>query len=528
MLEAIWICAAFALGFLVRQINLPPLIGYLITGFVLYGFGYSSGPVIQELSDAGVTLLLFTIGLKLQLKGLARPHVWVPALLHMALLTGFLGLVLYALPVQLSLPKAMLIGFALSYSSTVFAVKVLEEKGEMSAIYGQVAIGVLIVQDLVAVGFMAVSTGKGPEVAALLLIPGLFVLRWILFRVMDRAGHNELLVLFGLAMALGSYELFELLGLKGDLGALVFGVLLAPHRESGGLSKLLLSLKDFFLVGFFISVGLNGLPTIQSLLVAVLLVLLMPIKAAPFFFMFTALKVRSRTAFLSTLTLSNYSEFGIIIAFLAVQNGWIAEGWLLTTAVALALSFLAASPLNTASHDLYESWHEFLLRFQRKARLPEERFFDIGDAKVLVFGMGRVGRGAYEELAAVDNVLGIEMNPERVEQLQAQNLNVIQGSATDSDFWDRITLEEGTLKLVLLSMPQLEENVFATRELKSKGFDGVIAAISKYEDEASILKEAGVDYIFNFYTEAGAGFAADALIELEERQADRVVDLQSR
>ena len=514
MLEAIWICAAFVLGFHARQINLPPLMGYLFTGFVLFAAGYEAGPVIDELSRSGVTLLLFTIGLKLRIKSLLRPHVWSPALVHMGGITLFLGVVLFALPLRLSFPAALLVGFALSYSSTVFAVKVLEEKGEMTSVYGQVALGVLVIQDLVAVLFMALSSGKGPEVGAILVVLGLFPLRWLLSRILNQVGHQELLILFGLACALGSYELFEMVGLKGDLGALVLGVLLGTHKESDSLSKALLGLKDFFLVGFFISIGLNGLPTTESFLVAALLVVLMPFKGVPFFLLFTRHKLRSRTAFLSTLSLSNYSEFGLIISLLAAQNGWIDESWLLTTALALALSFLAASPLNTASHDLYETWHQFLLRFQRSERLPEERFVDIGDATVLLFGLGRVGKGAYEELAESEEVLGMDMDPELVEELNEQGYNTIHASATDSDFWDRVSLDSSNVRLVLLAMPQLEENLFATRRLRDKGYTRSIAAIIKYAEDTEVLKEAGVDHVFNFYTEAGAGFAAAALSEL--------------
>ena len=514
MFETFWICAAFLMGYMARQVGLPPLIGYLCTGFILFGSGYTSSPVISELADVGVTLLLFTIGLKLRVKSLLRSYVWAPGVIHMILVTLFFGVILAILPLGLPFWTALLIGFALSYSSTVLAVKVLEEKGELLSIYGQLALGVLIIQDLVAVVFMAFSTGTVPTPWSPFLLLSLIPLRMVLFYVMDRVGHQELFILFGLALALGSYEAFELAGLKGDLGALVAGVMLASHRETDGLAKSLLGLKDFFLVGFFISIGLNGLPTFQHVGMALLLVALVPFKSALFFALFNRFNLRSRTSFLSTLALSNYSEFGLIIAVLGVSQGWMEEGWLLTIALALALSFLAASPLNTASHDLYERWHDFLLRFQKPERLPEEQAFDIGDATVLLFGMGRVGSGAYDELAESERVLGIDMDPEIVRKMNMEGRHVIQASATDSDFWDRISFATSNVRLVMLTMPQLEENLFATRRLRQMNYQGEITAIVKYEDEAETLQEAGVDRTFNFYTEAGAGFAADALEDL--------------
>lgn len=138
----------------------------------------------------------------------------------------------------------------------------------------------------------------------------------------------------------------------------------------------------------------------------------------------------------------------------------------------------------------------------------------IGDATVLLFGLGRVGSGAYDALTDHETVLGIDMDPERVNRHIRLGRNVIQASATDSDFWDRVSLSSSRVHLVLLAMPQLEENLFAARRLKQAGYEGAINAIVKYDDETLVLQEAGVDHVFNFYTEAGAGFAADALSEL--------------
>ncbi|MCF8015999.1 MAG: cation:proton antiporter, partial [Chromatiaceae bacterium] len=206
MFDIVWIALAFALGLGARQIGLPPLVGYLVGGFVLHAFGAREDVLVEELAHIGITLLLFTIGLKLKLKSLAQPHVWGTAALHMVamlaivvpllLAIGDLGLPLL---VGADLGTALLLTFALSFSSTVFAVKVLEEKGEMGALYGTIAIGILIIQDLAAVLFLAFSAGKIPTLWAvflLLLIPARRLLLWLLSRV----GHGELLLLFGLIL----------------------------------------------------------------------------------------------------------------------------------------------------------------------------------------------------------------------------------------------------------------------------------------------------------------------------------------
>jgi len=389
---------------------------------------------------------------------------------------------------------------------------VLEEKGELDSIYGRTAIGILIMQDIVAVVFLAISAGKVPSSWALVLFLALVPVRWLLLRFMDRAGHEELLVLFGLSVALGGAQVFDMFNIKGDLGALILGVLLAPHRNASGLAKSLLSFKDLFLVGFFLSIGLRGVPDLEMLFIAALLVAVVPIKSALFFGLLTKFRMRSRTSFLSSLTLSNYSEFGLIVAAIGAANGWISDAWLITIAVALALSFVAASPINTVAHALYERYHGWLLKFQHARRLPEEEQIGTGDATVVVFGMGRIGTQAYDTLRtrSAENVLGIDIAPEVVERHQKAGRNVIQASATDTDFWSRLHLEHSTLRLILLAMPLSVENAAAATMLKNNGYTGRISAMVKYNDEIDMLKEAGVHHVFNLYSEAGAGFATDA------------------
>jgi predicted Kef-type K+ transport protein len=515
MFDVIWVALAFIFGLGARQIGLPPLVGYLVAGFTLHAFGATSNALILTLADIGITLLLFTIGLKLKLNSLARPHVWGVAVLHMIGLIGVLVPVLLTLG-ALGVPflswlqpgSAVVLAFALSFSSTVFAVKLLEEKGEMSALYGTVAIGILIIQDLAAVVYLAASEGKLPTPWAVLLF-ALIPLRTVLFRLLDRVGHDELLLLCGVTLALGTAELFEAVHVKGDLGALLMGVLIAAHPKAGELAKSLLGLKDLLLVGFFLGIGLNGLPSPDMVLVALLLLLAVPFKAVYYQALMLQFRLRARTAFLGGLTLANYSEFGLIVAAIAVDGGVLSEAWLTIVALTLALSFVAASPLSSRSHDLYERLSERLRRWQRSLRIPEEAEIDPGDANAMVVGMGRIGRGAYDTLKEQRglNPVGVDADPDMVRQHVVAGRYVVQGSATDADFWHRLHLDDGHMKLVLLAMPQVSENVFAAEHLLKEGFDGTIGAIAKFPDDEDALRAAGVHQVFNLYAEAGAGFA---------------------
>jgi predicted Kef-type K+ transport protein len=256
-MDMIAIGLAFALGFLVKQVGLPPLLGFLAAGFVLNIFGFHGGENLEELADAGVLLLLFSIGLKVRVKSLVKPEILGLASIHILVTVVLFGLCIYlfsysalSLFTGMDWQIALLIAFALSFSSTVFTVKVMEEKGEMNTKHGRIAIGILVIQDFFAVIFLTLSSGKIPSIWALgllLIIP----LRKPIISFLKRSGHGELLVLLGILIPLGAANLFEVLGLKPDLGALLIGMLLAGDPKSNELAKSILNFKDLLLVGFF-------------------------------------------------------------------------------------------------------------------------------------------------------------------------------------------------------------------------------------------------------------------------------------
>ena len=205
-----------------------------------------------------------------------------------------------------------MLAFALSFSSTVFVVKSLEDKGEMKSLHGRIAIGILIMQDLAAVIFLVASTGKIPSPWALLLLL-LIPIRPVFHYILQKTGHGELLILYGLVLALGGAELFEMGGVKDDLGALIMGVLISTHPKANEMAKSMLGFKDLFLVGFFLTIGMSGQLSLEVLIIGLLLVPFIFIKSALFFTLMTRFNLRSRTSLLATLNLTNYSEFGLIV-----------------------------------------------------------------------------------------------------------------------------------------------------------------------------------------------------------------------
>lgn len=526
-MDFIWILFAFICGLAAKRISLPPSIGYLSAGFLLHFLGMQADESLQILADLGITLMLFTIGLKLNIKDLMKNEVWLGSLSHTVLWVGLtvsivkLGMI-FSIPffADLSLTSAAMMVFALSFSSTVCAVKLMEEQGEMRTRHGKLIIGVLVMQDIIAVAFLVVATGKIPTIWALGLTL-LFVFRPWIFKLINQVGHGELLPLTGFFLALGSYELFHLVGIKGDLGALLVGMFLAAHPKASEINKSLLSFKDIFLIGFFLSIGFVALPTLDMLAIASLLVvLLIPVKFILFFLIFTQLKLRSRTAYLGALALSNFSEFGLIVAALSVKSSWISNEWLVILAIAVSISFVLTNVIYQYAHTIFSSKKSFLMRFESPQKLSEDTFTFPPDIPVVVVGMGRVGMGAYRALTAHsgEKVWGMDAEKAKVDWLHTQGVDAYVGDAEDAYFWENINMN--SIKLVLLALPSVQDSENITVILRKANYQGKIAAIARYDDERDTLLSLGIDKVFNFYSEAGVGFAEESIAMLEKDKKD--------
>ena len=526
-MDPLWILVAFILGFAVNRVGLPPLVGYLIAGFVLQALEVEGGATLEKIADLGVTLLLFSIGLKLRLRSLAKPEIWAGASIHMLVTVIVFAAGIYALGLSglsvfsaLDFKLSLMIAFALSFSSTVFAVKVLEERGEMSSLHGRISIGILIMQDIFAVLFLTFSTGKIPSPWAIALVGGLLIARPLLLAILDRVGHRELLLLFSVFLALGlGAGGFESVGLKPDLGALIVGILVASHSKAGEMAKTLLSFKDLFLVGFFLSIGLSGTPTLQAIGIGGLLTIGVIFKTALFFLLLTRFKLRARTSLLASFSLANYSEFGLLIATTGFKNGWIGSEWLIILAIALSVTLILASPLNSFVHSIYSRFSERLKPFETKTRLAEDQPLDPGDAEIAIFGMGRIGTGAYDDMRRRHGevVIGVDFDEETVKKNLEAGRKVILGDPTDHDFWAKTRQGGEKIQMVLLTMPEHTANMTAVAQLTEMKFAGSMAATAKFDDEVEKLKEAGVHAVFNLYAEAGFGFAEHVCEAIDAR-----------
>lgn len=527
---ALYLLITFGLGGLAMALRLPPLVGFLTAGFVINALHLAKVPEIEIIADLGVTLLLFAIGLKLNVRILLRKEVWLTTSVHMLISVILGGAALWlaavaglAMLAGQSMQTIALLAFALSFSSTVFVVKVLEERGESHALYGRIAIGILVMQDIIAVIFLTATSGHLPSPWALAVVAGLWPMIKVARKIWSRLGHGEMQALFGMVMAfVPGYALFTAVGLKGDLGALVMGVLLASHPSSSELARSLFHIKELLLVGFFVSIGLTGLPDLPTLWVALVMVLLLPFKGIWYGVLLTMMRVRHRTAMLAGLSLMNYSEFGLIVVSVGVSIGLLAPAWLVEMSIAVALSFVVSAVFNGRGHLLVEKLAARLPAQDETKLTPEERPGDAGDAEVVVIGMGRVGLATYRRLSEHYGlrVVGVDYDGPRVEQLKSEGYRVIEGDATDLDFWNRLRRSD-SVRTAVLAMHRHGANVTALECLRESGFSGNVAAVARYDDEVAWAKDHGVGTAFNIY--AGAGLElADQVgeIELARRAAE--------
>lgn len=501
---AVWIAGALLLGLAVSRIGLPPLVGFLASGFLFAALGMDSTPMLEDLAHAGVLLLLFAVGLKLRIKTLLRYEVWGTAVAHL-LLTGVVGVAIAASNGFPSRWLALALAVSFGFSSTVLAAKVLDGNRELRAVHGRVAIGILIVQDVVAVVLLGFVNAETPSPFAVLLLLVPFArpaIAWLL----GRCGHGELLVLYGAALAIGGGEAFGALGLSPELGALLLGTMLADHKRSQELTTVLWSLKELFLVGFFLNVGLGELPTWGAAVDALLLVMLLPVKGAIFFLLLIGLGLRARTSFLTAVSLMTYSEFALIVVDVAVNNALLDEQWIVVTALAVALSFVAAAPFNAFAHELFRYLSPWLERFERDKRHPDDEPISLGRAEILIVGMGRVGSGAYDYLRQQnENIVGIDSDPGKIESNVREGRRVAYADAEDPSFWHLLNLDR--LRAIMLALPDLQAKVTAARALRRRGYRGLLSATHLYPEEREPIIEAGCDVTYNYYTEAGVGFA---------------------
>jgi len=488
-MDIVWVGFAFVVGLLVSRIHIPPLVGYLLAGLLLAIFDYEPGPLMAEIAHLGVIFLLFTVGLHIRLKNVLQKEVTGVGLVHLTISTVIFFPICSIF--GHGFESAWVISIILGFSSTVLAAKNLETRGELGAYYGRLAIGILIIQDLVAIGIIAFASGSTPSPWAFTLL-GLPLLRPLISRLLSLVERDELLLLMALSLAIGGDELFRLFNLSGELGALALGMLLTSDEKGEELGKKIWSLKEAFLVGFFLQIGLIGFPGNSNdyLFIGVMLAML-PLKMLLFFVLFMGFSLRARTGYQATLSLTAYSEFTLIAGAVAASAGIIPSGFMVVLGLLTGVSFTINAILVRHEDGLWERVDHFLKRFERKKKHPDHRAGSFGAAEYLVVGMGTTGRSAYQVLKESGRrVVGMDIDQELVGRLLKEDWRVLSGDAQDIGMWEQIDMR--ALKAVILAMSGgIELKRHALRTLAKCTWEVPIYVLTLNEREEAIIKEEG-------------------------------------
>jgi hypothetical protein len=270
------------------------------------------------------------------------------------------------------------------------------------------------------------------------------------------------------------------------------------------------SLKEVFLVGFFLDIGLAGFPNLTGIVLVLIWLVLLPVKAIMFFFLFTRFRLRAQTAFVSTISLTAYSEFALIVSTAAYQADMISQNTVTTLALLVAGSFVINAPLSRAVNSLWERWGPSLVRFERDIEHPDRRPQTVGHSVYLIVGMGRAGTAAYDYICQNGGrPVGIEADPRQVELHLNNGRRVVYGNAQDPALWDDSLLEH--VEGVMLALPNMEAKIRASRILRRHGFTGPINALIRTEENREKLLDAGVNSVYLPLTEAGKALAQGSL-----------------
>jgi len=511
-MDIVWIGMAFILGMLLSRIKLPPLVGYLAAGALLGAYGYDAGTALDQIAHLGVLFLLFTVGLHLRLKNIFRLEVLGTGVIHLMMsIAIFYPVALYF---GYGILPSLVISTLLGFSSTVLTAKNLERRNELGAYHGRIAIGILILQDLAAILLLGITGGSQPSFWSLTLL-GLPLLSSPLKKIITFIHEDELKLLLGLLLALGGSALFESLGLSSELGALAAGMLLSEEQVADELSKKLWGLKEIFLVGFFFKIGLTGLPGKYDFIFAIVALSLLPVKALFFFGLMLLFKLRGRTSYIATISLSSYSEFALIAGTVAVSSGLIPESLIVAFALLIALSFATNASLSIWEEQLWKYLEPLLTKYERDILHPDEQINSLGSAKFLVVGMGNAGIAAYDFLKKANKlVVGMDIDPARIEQNLAEGRRVIYGDMQDNDLWQNLDLTQ--LQSVIIAIGTTEAKVNTTRYLRSNNFDGPILALTMQEEDRQALIAAGAYAVGLPIAEVGRKLAELSLSDTHE------------
>ena len=530
--------AGGALAIWLRQ---PLLVAFVAVGCLLGPSGLSwveASEQVEFFAELGIALLLFVVGLKLD------PHE-IRAVGPVAIVVGLVKILLtggiaFAISQVLgfTLVESFYIGIALTFSSTIIVVKLLSDKREIDALHGRIAVGVLIVEDIVVVLVMIAltalagkeqTTSLGMALLEVLLKGAGFlgvlalVSRYLLPSLLHSLARSpELLALYGIAWAIALAAVADALGFSKEVGAFLAGVAIASTDYRVPISSRLVNLRDFLLLFFFLNLGLHielgslGEEIAPALLFSAFVLLGKPLMVLG---LMGAMNYRKYTSALTGFSLSQISEFSLILAALGLELGHIDEDILgLITLVGL-LTMGLSTYLILDSHAIYPRIAHWLDVFERQIGHNEHQdreATEAANAKVdaIVFGLGRYGGSVVRNLQERGlTVLGVDFDPNVLQAWQEQGLWTLYGDADDPELAGLLPLAEA--KWVVSTVPNYVIGLALLHNLEHHGFEGKVVLTCHTQRDEEILLRSGADMVLLPFRDA----AKEAARRLTEPQA---------
>ncbi|MBI2514973.1 cation:proton antiporter [Candidatus Wolfebacteria bacterium] len=506
------VLVAATLGLIARLVKQPVILAYILTGLIIGILGslqLESAELFRTLSALGIMFLLFLIGLEINytsLRLVGKTSVIVGS--AQVIFTSAIGF-LIALAFGFSYLEAAYIGVALAFSSTIIVVKLLSEKRDLNSLYGKLSIGMLLVQDFLAIFILifltGIELGHGfiPKDIILTFVKGvglIVFMFWLGGKVMPYLFHKiarseELLFLGSLAWCLGIGVLVLKTGFSLEIGGFLAGLALANTSEAFQISAKIRSLRDFFILIFFVILGSSLIfSNFGGITIPVLVFSLFVLIGNPLIVLIIMgfMGYRKRTSFLCGVTVAQVSEFSLILAAMGSRLGHIATNTVsLITAVGITTIALSTY-LIIYSDKIFRALGRFLSIFERKVKKAENEAGLGFEKPIILIGSHRVGQNIIQSLPK-DDLLIIDFDPEVVGGLRRDGYNCLFGDIADAEIIERSNLKKA--KLIISTSPNFDDNLELLGELTENENRPKIILRAEDEKDALIFYEKGADYV---------------------------------
>ncbi|EDM3456677.1 cation:proton antiport protein [Salmonella enterica subsp. enterica serovar Stanley] len=531
---------AFILGMIANKLRISPLVGYLLAGVLAGPFtpGFvADTKLAPELAELGVILLMFGVGLHFSLKDLMEvKSIAIPGAVAQIAVATLLGMALSAV-LGWSLMTGIVFGLCLSTASTVVLLRALEERQLLDSQRGQIAIGWLIVEDLVMVltlvllpavagmvekgdvGIasltvdMGITIGKVVAFIAIMMLVGRRLVPWIMARS-AATGSRELFTLSVLALALGiAFGAVELFDVSFALGAFFAGMVLNESELSHRAAHDTLPLRDAFAVLFFVSVGMLFDPLVliqQPLAVLATLAIIVFGKSIAAFFLVRMFGHSPRTALTIAASLAQIGEFAFILAGLGMALNLLPQAGQ-NLVLAGAILSIMLNPVLFTLLEKYLAKTETLEEQTLEEAIEEEKQIPVDICNhALLVGFGRVGSLLGEKLLAAGiPLVVIETSRTRVDELRERGIRAVLGNAANEEIMNLAHLD--CARWLLLTIPNGYEAGEIVASAREKSPDIEIIARAHYDDEVKYITERGANQVV-----MGEREIARAMLELLE------------